>query len=409
MVFSSIPVYLDPPNWHVQQQNHQQYQQQQQQQQQISRVLSAESGGQLPPLPPPGQLPPHHVGGGTSDSLSGAGTGSIRPGSMADRARLAKIPQPETALKCPRCQSTNTKFCYFNNYSLTQPRHFCKTCRRYWTRGGALRNVPVGGGCRRNKKTKSSNNSNNNNSNNRRSKSPAGNSGDQNKQTAAGSSSSTSTGGGLISPSAEMIGHLQQVPQLGHNNSSFLASMQNLTRFGSGNLGLNFTTNDQIQAAAGATDLGFQIGSEVDQWRLQQFPLLGGHHDFESPATGNLYPFQGCSSTSDHHQQGNNGMDVGDDHISHNNNNNNNNMLFRSNMSSSSGSRVSQFIPPVKIEDHRSQLGGGGLNLLRPNLGLSSENNNHNYWGPSGNTSSSPWTDLSALNTSNTSTTHPLL
>ncbi|CAA6669373.1 unnamed protein product [Spirodela intermedia] len=48
-----------------------------------------------------------------------------------------------------------TKFCYFNNYSLLQPRHFCKACRRYWTRGGALRNVPVGGGCRRNRRSKS--------------------------------------------------------------------------------------------------------------------------------------------------------------------------------------------------------------------------------------------------------------
>ncbi|GLJ39505.1 hypothetical protein SUGI_0807270 [Cryptomeria japonica] len=63
-------------------------------------------------------------------------------------------PQPEQALKCPRCDSTNTKFCYYNNYSLSQPRHFCKTCRRYWTKGGALRTVPVGGGCRKNKKTK---------------------------------------------------------------------------------------------------------------------------------------------------------------------------------------------------------------------------------------------------------------
>ena len=77
-----------------------------------------------------------------------------RPGSMAYRARLAMVPQPEMALKCPRCDSTNTKFCYFNNYSLTQPRHFCKTCRRYWTRGGALRNVPVGGGFRKNNKKK---------------------------------------------------------------------------------------------------------------------------------------------------------------------------------------------------------------------------------------------------------------
>ncbi|PPS04166.1 hypothetical protein GOBAR_AA16479 [Gossypium barbadense] len=31
-------------------------------------------------------------------------------------------PQPEQALKCPRCDSTNTKFCYYNNYSLSQPR-----------------------------------------------------------------------------------------------------------------------------------------------------------------------------------------------------------------------------------------------------------------------------------------------
>ncbi|XP_044484922.1 dof zinc finger protein DOF3.1-like [Mangifera indica] len=53
-------------------------------------------------------------------------------------------------LKCPRCDSTNTKFCYYNNYNLSQPRHFCKNCRRYWTKGGALRNIPVGGGTRKN-------------------------------------------------------------------------------------------------------------------------------------------------------------------------------------------------------------------------------------------------------------------
>ncbi|KAL5683111.1 hypothetical protein ACJX0J_009496, partial [Zea mays] len=35
------------------------------------------------------------------------------------------------------------------------PRYFCKTCRRYWTKGGALRNVPVGGGCRKNKRSRS--------------------------------------------------------------------------------------------------------------------------------------------------------------------------------------------------------------------------------------------------------------
>ncbi|KAG8059688.1 hypothetical protein GUJ93_ZPchr0002g24189 [Zizania palustris] len=61
-------------------------------------------------------------------------------------------PQHDKPLKCPRCESTHTKFCYYNNYSLSQPRYFCKTCRRYWTMGGSLRNVPVGGGCRKNKR-----------------------------------------------------------------------------------------------------------------------------------------------------------------------------------------------------------------------------------------------------------------
>ncbi|XP_019195620.1 PREDICTED: dof zinc finger protein DOF1.8-like [Ipomoea nil] len=62
-------------------------------------------------------------------------------------------PEKEKALNCPRCSSTNTKFCYYNNYSLSQPRYFCKTCRRYWTEGGSLRNVPVGGGSRKNRRS----------------------------------------------------------------------------------------------------------------------------------------------------------------------------------------------------------------------------------------------------------------
>ncbi|XP_055830619.1 dof zinc finger protein DOF5.6-like [Solanum dulcamara] len=61
-------------------------------------------------------------------------------------------PQHDQPLNCPRCDSTHTKFCYYNNYSLSQPRYFCKSCRRYWTKGGTLRNIPVGGGCRKNKK-----------------------------------------------------------------------------------------------------------------------------------------------------------------------------------------------------------------------------------------------------------------
>ncbi|KAK7392698.1 hypothetical protein VNO78_21142 [Psophocarpus tetragonolobus] len=61
-------------------------------------------------------------------------------------------PEVEMSPNCPRCGSSNTKFCYYNNYSLTQPRYFCKGCRRYWTKGGSLRNVPVGGGCRKNRR-----------------------------------------------------------------------------------------------------------------------------------------------------------------------------------------------------------------------------------------------------------------
>ncbi|KAF5200272.1 Dof zinc finger protein [Thalictrum thalictroides] len=60
----------------------------------------------------------------------------------------------EIAPNCPRCASTNTKFCYYNNYSLSQPRYFCKGCRRYWTKGGSLRNVPFGGGCRKTRRGK---------------------------------------------------------------------------------------------------------------------------------------------------------------------------------------------------------------------------------------------------------------
>ncbi|XP_019439011.1 PREDICTED: dof zinc finger protein DOF5.4-like [Lupinus angustifolius] len=65
------------------------------------------------------------------------------------------------ALNCPRCDSLNTKFCYYNNYNLSQPRHFCKNCRRYWTKGGVLRNIPVGGGCRKSKRSNHNNNNDN--------------------------------------------------------------------------------------------------------------------------------------------------------------------------------------------------------------------------------------------------------
>ncbi|KAK9080382.1 hypothetical protein SSX86_000140 [Deinandra increscens subsp. villosa] len=90
-------------------------------------------------------------------SVRSGGGGRLFGGSGGDRRlrqhhhHLGHGPQ---ALKCPRCDSSNTKFCYYNNYNLSQPRHFCKSCRRYWTKGGVLRNVPVGGGCRKTKRSK---------------------------------------------------------------------------------------------------------------------------------------------------------------------------------------------------------------------------------------------------------------
>ncbi|KAK7388835.1 hypothetical protein VNO78_23662 [Psophocarpus tetragonolobus] len=85
-------------------------------------------------------------------SMSGPRFFSGAATATGDR-RLRPHHQNHQALKCPRCDSLNTKFCYYNNYNLSQPRHFCKNCRRYWTKGGVLRNVPVGGGCRKSKRS----------------------------------------------------------------------------------------------------------------------------------------------------------------------------------------------------------------------------------------------------------------
>ncbi|KAL1533512.1 dof zinc finger protein DOF3.5-like [Salvia divinorum] len=82
-------------------------------------------------------------------------TGIIRPLVIDGAASKWKYSTAtEIAPNCPRCASVNTKFCYYNNYSLSQPRYFCKACRRYWTKGGSLRNVPVGGGCRKTRRAR---------------------------------------------------------------------------------------------------------------------------------------------------------------------------------------------------------------------------------------------------------------
>ncbi|KAM7492046.1 hypothetical protein LguiA_034967 [Lonicera macranthoides] len=229
MIFSSLPIYQDPPIWQQQQEG--------------------DSGEDYPRLVSPVTTPPPLGGDGTGNS-------SAKVGSMTERARLAKLPMPEKGLKCPRCESTNTKFCYFNNYSLSQPRHFCKTCRRYWTRGGTLRSVPLGGGCRRNnKRSKAST----------KSKSPVTNS--------TNSSCSCTT--------SNIIKHILPPP----SQIPFCPSLQHLSNYGDdGGFGLTFGSVQlpSLQPAAAATE--FQIG---EQWRLEQVQQL----PFMEPSNG-VYQFE---------------------------------------------------------------------------------------------------------------------
>nr|AAX54942.2 Dof1 [Triticum aestivum] len=129
--------------------------------------------------------------------FGGAAAADIRrvqgPASRCGVFSQAASAQPEAAVKCPRCESTNTKFCYYNNYNLSQPRHFCKSCRRYWTKGGVLRNVPVGGGCRKAKRSSSSASA---------PSTPAATDAKSQRRASASSSSRSNSGSGSASPTA---------------------------------------------------------------------------------------------------------------------------------------------------------------------------------------------------------------
>ncbi|KAL1359612.1 hypothetical protein HN51_004928 [Arachis hypogaea] len=354
MVYTSIPAYIDPVNWHQQQQpNHQQ------------NNTGGTSSQLLHPPPPP--LPP-------STQQHGASTSSIRPGSMADRARMANIPMQEPAQKCPRCESTNTKFCYFNNYSLSQPRHFCKTCRRYWTRGGALRNVPVGGGCRRNKRTKGTTTSNNG------SKSPPPSS-DRGGPTVSGGSFASEIAG--LSPpvpsSLRFMAPLMHHQQLGDHFSGV----------GGGDLGLNYAAISGPMGGMG--DLNFHIGSALrsdvtgggnggssllsaaglEQWRVpqtQQFSFLTG---FEASSHG-LYQFENSTSEGSGYGGGSSGGGG----------------AIRPN-------KVSTFASVVKMEESNN-------NLPRQFLGMNNNSSsNSEHFVPAS------WTHLSGFTSSNTTNNPP--
>ncbi|CAL4970404.1 unnamed protein product [Urochloa decumbens] len=105
----------------------------------------------LPPLPPP---PQEHEASATAAMLrQAAAARALMMTAAASAASLNHHQQPPAPPagreQCPRCALRDTKFCYYNNYNTAQPRHFCRACRRYWTLGGSLRNVPVGGSTRK--------------------------------------------------------------------------------------------------------------------------------------------------------------------------------------------------------------------------------------------------------------------
>ncbi|XP_076926690.1 dof zinc finger protein DOF5.4-like [Bidens hawaiensis] len=119
-------------------------------------------------------------GGGGGRLFDGGGGGGGGDRRLRPHHHHGNGPQ---VLKCPRCESLNTKFCYYNNYNLSQPRHFCKSCRRYWTKGGVLRNVPVGGGCQKAKRSKPKSGS----------KNPSSDAGDRKSSNSQNSSSESSS------------------------------------------------------------------------------------------------------------------------------------------------------------------------------------------------------------------------
>ncbi|CAL4905532.1 unnamed protein product [Urochloa decumbens] len=106
----------------------------------------------LPPFPPAMQQEQDTAAVGAALLRQAAAARAIMM-TAASQSHQQQPPAPAPAMagreQCPRCASRDTKFCYYNNYNTAQPRHFCRACRRYWTLGGSLRNVPVGGSTRK--------------------------------------------------------------------------------------------------------------------------------------------------------------------------------------------------------------------------------------------------------------------
>ncbi|KAL6840903.1 hypothetical protein ACP4OV_029163 [Aristida adscensionis] len=257
------PAFLDSSSWNDNQHHHHQQQQQQHAHgQQVAAGGGGGDGGNNHEL-----IQPSIMGGALADG--GGPMGPAKPMSMAERARLARIPLPEPGLKCPRCESTNTKFCYFNNYSLTQPRHFCRACRRYWTRGGALRNVPVGGGYRRHAKRAKPKAS--------ASAAAATSTGTAAIATAAASGAPNTAGS--TASSTCTTANAPSLPAMLGGNLSMLPPLLRLADFDAMSLGSTFSGMGKPPSsldAAGAYSVGGGHPG-LEQWRVQQmqsFPFL---------------------------------------------------------------------------------------------------------------------------------------
>jgi hypothetical protein len=70
--------------------------------------------------------PPHQQLHDMEGSFEGDGGG----GGGGKNGKRPPLPRPEVNEACPRCASPDTKFCYFNNYNIKQPRFFCKARAR---------------------------------------------------------------------------------------------------------------------------------------------------------------------------------------------------------------------------------------------------------------------------------------
>ncbi|XP_062189548.1 dof zinc finger protein DOF5.3-like [Phragmites australis] len=190
------------------------------------------------------------AGGATAVQQPAAGRSG---GATAAGAPVAD-PRAE-ALRCPRCDSANTKFCYYNNYSLSQPRHFCKACKRYWTRGGTLRNVPVGGGCRKNKRSRSS--------------AVGGGAGGRNGASSAAAAATSSSAASTLSLPPPPPGSLPSLTSaLGLHGGTSLASLLLGSGSGGDHLGL-------FQAAMQSVVSSDATAYEMQQQQTQVDHLLG--------------------------------------------------------------------------------------------------------------------------------------